>query len=110
MHWLPTWKLSPSTTKSEIEGRLNQVTASLGSQPNLEDSSTTEPVLGTRRRSTTPACGAYRLIFFNSFEVVESDQRLVLIQRLQGFARLGGIGVNDLVPDEILLLPGRAGP
>ena len=41
--------------QSQIEGGLNQVTASPGSAPNLEDSSTTEPVLGTRRRSTTPA-------------------------------------------------------
>jgi len=38
-------------------------TASPGSQPNFEESSTMEPVLGTRNRRTTPACGAYCLIF-----------------------------------------------
>jgi hypothetical protein len=34
--------------------------------------------------------------------VVVGDQRLVVVQRLQRFARLDRVGVNDLVPDEIL--------
>ena len=41
-------------------------TASPGRAPNLLDSSTIEPVFGTRIRSASPACGACLAIFFTS--------------------------------------------
>ncbi len=58
VHWLPTWKLTPSTTSPTRKASSIRSTASPGSQPNFEDSSTIEPVFGTRSRSTSPACGA----------------------------------------------------
>ena len=63
VHWLPTWKLSPSTTSPAACASSMSATASPGSQPNFDDSSTIDPVFGTRRRSSSPACGAHSLIF-----------------------------------------------
>ena len=84
-------------------------TASPGSQPNLEDSSTIEPVLGTRSRSTTPACGAYCLIFFSSLRLSKVTSGLYWSSASQRLLGLDRVGVDDLVPDEILLLLGAAG-
>jgi len=69
VHWLPTWKLKPSTVNPILNAATTRSTASPGSHPNLLDNSTIEPVLGTRRRRTTPARGAYSLIFFSSFKL-----------------------------------------
>ncbi len=66
MHWLPTWKESPSTVSPMPKAASIRSTASPGSQPNLDESSTIEPVLGTRSRITTPAWGACSLIFCSS--------------------------------------------
>ena len=43
-------------------------------------------------------------------EIVVGHQRLVLIELGQRLVGLDRIGVDDLVPDEILPLAGRAGP
>ena len=75
VHWLPTWKLSPSTTSPIRNASSIRSTASPGSQPNLEDSSTIEPVFGTRRRSTSPACGACLLDLLQLRPVVVGDER-----------------------------------
>ena len=58
VHWLPTWKLRPSTTRPDAERLVDQVDRLARIAAELGDSSTIEPVLGTRRRSTRPACGA----------------------------------------------------
>ena len=58
VHWLPTWKLRPSTTRPISNAACTRSTASPGSHPNLFDNSTIDPVFGTRNRSTTPAWGA----------------------------------------------------
>ena len=42
-------------------------------------------------------------------QIVVSHQRLVLIQRPQSCFWLGGVGVDDFVPDKILLFFGRKG-
>ena len=39
--------------------------------------------------------------------VVVGQQRLVFVQRLERFLGLDGVGVDDLVPDEVLALLGR---
>ena len=41
--------------------------------------------------------------FFQLGQVIISDQWLVLVERPQRFFRLRRVGVDDLVPDEILL-------
>ena len=56
--WLPTWKLSPSTTSPAWNAASMRSTASPELAPNFDDSSTIAPVLGTLIRSTSPACGA----------------------------------------------------
>jgi hypothetical protein len=66
VHWLPTWKLKPSTTSPRRNASSISSAASPGSHPNFEDSSTIEPVFGTRRRSATPAWGAWTLILASS--------------------------------------------
>ena len=56
--WLPTWKLSPSTTRpASVAARMSS-TASPGGAPNFEESSTIAPVFGTLSRRQSPACGA----------------------------------------------------
>ena len=60
-------------------------------------------MFGTRKRKTTPACGANCLDLLQFIQIVVSDQRFVGIERLKGFLGLGRIGVDDFVPDKILL-------
>ena len=85
-------------------------TASPGSQPNFDESSTIDPVFGTRSR--THQAGVRRVLgdLLHLRQVVEGDERLVFVQRLQRLLRLHGVGVDDFVPDEILPLLGRAAP
>ena len=51
--------------------------------------------------------GRVALDFAQLVGVVVGEERLVLVERLQRFLGLDGVGVDDLVPDEILLLLGR---
>jgi len=48
----------PFDDETASEGLLHEVHGLSGSQPNLEDSSTIEPVFGTRSRRMSPAWGA----------------------------------------------------
>ena len=65
-----------------------------------------DPVFGTRRRNTTPACGAYCLIFFSSARLSNVTSGLYWSSAWSVSFGLIGIGVDDLVPDEVLLLFG----
>ena len=58
-------------------------------------------------RRHRPACGACLLDLADLLQVVVGDQRLVLVQFLQRLGGLDGVGVDDLVPDPVLPLPGR---
>ena len=56
----------PSTSSLLLRANAIRSTASPGSAPNLLESSTIDPVFGTRNRSTRPACGACRAILITS--------------------------------------------
>ena len=64
---------------------------------------------GVRHAQPQHHAGVRRVLFdfFQLGQIVVGDQRFVFVERQQGFLRLGRIGVNDFVPDEILLLFGR---
>jgi len=66
VHWLPTWKASPSTVSPAPRASSISDTASPGSQPNFDDSSTIDPVFGTRSLTSRPAFGAWPAILWTS--------------------------------------------
>ena len=84
--------------------------ASPGSQPNFEDSSTIEPVFGTRSRSARPACGAYLRSLRSSSRLSKVTSGLVAVEGLERLLRLDRVRVDDLVPDEVLPRLRRADP
>ena len=97
----------PLDHQAGVEGRVDQVDRLAGAAPNLEESSTIAPVLGTRIRSASPACGDSGGSCAISVHVVVGHQRLVRVEFLQRLVRLDGVGVDDLVPDEVLPRLGR---
>ena len=92
----------PFNNEPVVECFDDQVHCFPGWAPNLMESSTIEPVFGTRIRRTRPAWGAWSRILRISSVVVERDEGFVLVQRLKRLDRLDGIGVDDLVPDPFL--------
>ena len=107
VHWLPTWKLSPSTVEPASNAARSDRPPRRGDAPNFYDSSTTTPVLGTRIRRISPACGACFFDLVDLGVVVVGDERLVLVELLERGDVLDRVGVDDLVPDEVLPLFGR---
>jgi len=62
-------KTQPFHNQSHRKRRLDQIHRFAGGAAELGGEFACEPVLSTRRRSTTPACGANCLIFFSSFRL-----------------------------------------
>ena len=92
--------------QSQVEGRLNQRHGLAGVGPEFGGQFHDRPGVGHAQAQHHAGVGSEPLDFLQLVGVVERHQRLVLIEGLQRFAGLGRIGVNDFVPDEILLLLG----
>ena len=107
VHWLPTWKLRPSTTSPIAERLQDQVHRLARVAAELRGKLHHRAGVGNAQPQHQPGVRRVALDLAQLLEVVVGDQRLVLVQRLQRFLGLDGVGVDDLVPDEILALFGR---
>jgi len=77
----------PSTDQAGLVGGQDQITAFAGRGAKLDDSSTIAPVFGHFEAQRQPRVGRVLLDLPDLFQVVEGDQRLVLVELLKG---LGG--------------------
>ena len=101
----------PLDDQPGLDGRPRSgATASPEAAPNFDDSSTIAPVLGTLKPQGQAGVRRVLADLADLREVVVRHQRLVRVQLAERLVRLDRIGVDDLVPDEVLPLASAASP
>ena len=90
-----------------VEGRLDEVDGLAGGGAELRGELDHRPRIGHANPQRQAGMGRPAANLGDLRHVVVGHQRLVGIEFLQGLVRLDGVGVDDLVPDEVLPRLGR---